>query len=242
DESQPPEDSETADTRGFRYDSWGKRVDETVVAVVSTYAGCHHDVESPIDADNHGVFFLNSHVSTYEIPDGASHTITVGEKRDDAELGWMSGTRDTLRNTGKSLWDVRQDDSGYPRPPAAEQEEDETPTANDVAAGDVPNDGTGMGMGPGMGMGMGMGMGTGHGTGMEEGAGITDPDVSWKHSPPPLAVGSFGGIHAGVSNFLFADGSVQSVANSLDPGTYRQLGHRSDGKLLLSGPTRPDLD
>src|SRR5437588_8984077 len=26
------------------------------------YAGCHHDVEAPIDADNQGVLFLNSHV------------------------------------------------------------------------------------------------------------------------------------------------------------------------------------
>ena len=26
------------------------------------YMGCHHDVEAPIDADNHGVLYLNSHV------------------------------------------------------------------------------------------------------------------------------------------------------------------------------------
>ena len=67
----------------------------------SNYAGCHHDVEAPIDADNHGVFFLNSHVRSRDILDGASHTIFLGEKKIDAdELGWMSGTRSTLRNTG----------------------------------------------------------------------------------------------------------------------------------------------
>ena len=67
----------------------------------ASYAGCHHDVEAPIDADNHGVFFLNSSIRSLDIPDGATHTIFVGEKQLDADdLGWMSGTRSTLRNTG----------------------------------------------------------------------------------------------------------------------------------------------
>ncbi len=70
----------------------------------SSYAACHHDVEAPIDVDNHGVFFLNSHVSYNDIPDGASTTIFVGEKRiTDVDLGWMSGTRATLRNTGTPI-------------------------------------------------------------------------------------------------------------------------------------------
>src|SRR5688500_5602120 len=29
----------------------------------SNYAGCHHDVEAPIDEDNRGVFFLNSQLA-----------------------------------------------------------------------------------------------------------------------------------------------------------------------------------
>ncbi|NQT11816.1 MAG: DUF1559 domain-containing protein [Planctomycetes bacterium] len=70
----------------------------------SSYAGCHHDVEAPIDADNHGVFFLNSSVQNRAIPDGATHTIFLGEKRlDKNDLGWMSGTRATLRNTGTPI-------------------------------------------------------------------------------------------------------------------------------------------
>ncbi|HEX4145533.1 MAG TPA: DUF1559 domain-containing protein [Pirellulales bacterium] len=70
----------------------------------SSYAGCHHDVEAPIDANNHGVLFLNSRISSDDIPDGAGHTIFVGEKivmPDD--LGWTSGTRATLRNTGLAI-------------------------------------------------------------------------------------------------------------------------------------------
>jgi prepilin-type N-terminal cleavage/methylation domain-containing protein len=70
----------------------------------SNYAGCHHDVEAPIAADNHGVLYLNSRIRRHEISDGAAYTIFVAEKRlDIADLGWMSGTRATLRNTGTRL-------------------------------------------------------------------------------------------------------------------------------------------
>ncbi len=70
----------------------------------SNYAGCHHDVEAPIDADNHGVFFLNSHVHLRDVPDGSTHTLFVGEKQmGERDLGWMSGTRATLRNTGTPI-------------------------------------------------------------------------------------------------------------------------------------------
>ncbi|QDV33036.1 DUF1559 domain-containing protein [Tautonia plasticadhaerens] len=70
----------------------------------SDYAGCHHDVEAPIDDDNHGVFFLNSAIRPDDIPDGTSNTIFIGEYRvspaTPPPLGWASGTRATLRNTG----------------------------------------------------------------------------------------------------------------------------------------------
>jgi prepilin-type processing-associated H-X9-DG protein len=67
----------------------------------SSYAGCHHDVEAPIDADNHGLLFLNSKIRFNEIDDGSSKTILLGEKFVDPAggLGWVSGTRETLRNT-----------------------------------------------------------------------------------------------------------------------------------------------
>ena len=60
----------------------------------SNYAGCHNDVETPIDVDNNGVLFLNSHISAHDVTDGTSNTIYVGEKlSDQSDLGWMSGTR-----------------------------------------------------------------------------------------------------------------------------------------------------
>jgi prepilin-type N-terminal cleavage/methylation domain-containing protein/prepilin-type processing-associated H-X9-DG protein len=69
---------------------------------VTTYAGCYHDVEAPINDDNHGLLFLNSHVRFDEIYDGSSNTLLLGEKLEsETDLGWMSGTRATLRNTAK---------------------------------------------------------------------------------------------------------------------------------------------
>ena len=72
--------------------------------VVSNYAGCHNDVETPIDANNHGVLFLNSHIAARDVTDGVTHTIYLGEKLlAPGDLGWMSGTRATLRNTGTPI-------------------------------------------------------------------------------------------------------------------------------------------
>jgi prepilin-type N-terminal cleavage/methylation domain-containing protein/prepilin-type processing-associated H-X9-DG protein len=71
---------------------------------MNNYAACHNDVEAPIDANNTGVFYLNSHLRSEDISDGTANTLYVGEKPlADAALGWASGTRDTLRNTGTPL-------------------------------------------------------------------------------------------------------------------------------------------
>jgi prepilin-type N-terminal cleavage/methylation domain-containing protein/prepilin-type processing-associated H-X9-DG protein len=68
---------------------------------MTNYVGCHNDVEAPIDAKNHGVFFLNSAIRYEDIPDGSSQTIFLGEKLNDGlGEGWASGTRASLRNTG----------------------------------------------------------------------------------------------------------------------------------------------
>ena len=70
---------------------------------LSNYAGCHHGVESPINNDNNGILFLNSKVRFDDIYDGSSNTILLSEHLFDVEisdLGWVSGTPSTLRNTG----------------------------------------------------------------------------------------------------------------------------------------------
>ncbi len=71
---------------------------------MNCYAGVHGDEETAIDHGNHGVLVLNHAVSFESITDGSASTLFVGEKAlTTSELGWMSGTRATLRNTGTKL-------------------------------------------------------------------------------------------------------------------------------------------
>lgn len=71
-------------------------------ASASSYAACHNDTEQPIDINNAGVFFLNSQITQDDITDGLKHTLLLGEKTSASDdLGWYSGTRASLRNTGK---------------------------------------------------------------------------------------------------------------------------------------------
>lgn len=68
-----------------------------------SYAGVHSGTETQIAEDNDGVFFLNSGVAYRDVQDGSTNTLFFGEKAItdlDKGLGWYSGTRSTLRNTG----------------------------------------------------------------------------------------------------------------------------------------------
>ena len=79
----------------------GEFYNEAHTIANGSYMGCHNDLEAPIDKDNHGVLFLNSQIRYSDIEDGSSKTLMLSEalvSKD--ELGWVSGTRATLRNTG----------------------------------------------------------------------------------------------------------------------------------------------
>ncbi len=90
----------------------GPRGDQSGTAIGwSSYAGCHNSIEAPIDVGNDGLLFLNSRIRFDDILDGSSHTLLVSEHVfEDPDpnngvspvvLGWPSGTRATLRNTGR---------------------------------------------------------------------------------------------------------------------------------------------
>ncbi len=71
----------------------------------SCYAGIHSSRETPIDVDNDGVFILNRATSQADITDGLGYTLFLGEKlsHPNDDLGWLSGTRSTIRNVGGGL-------------------------------------------------------------------------------------------------------------------------------------------
>jgi prepilin-type N-terminal cleavage/methylation domain-containing protein/prepilin-type processing-associated H-X9-DG protein len=101
----------------------------------SSYAGCFGGDDVAIDMNNNGLLFLNSGVGYHEIRDGASNTILAGEKiipMGFKDLGWMSGTMATLRNTGVAIntgWDIGGPRANRGGPIAPQQAPSDTATS-----------------------------------------------------------------------------------------------------------------
>ncbi|KAA1261239.1 Type II secretion system protein G precursor [Rubripirellula obstinata] len=73
-------------------------------ANASSYVGLHHPTEKSIDENDHGVFRLNVPVAREDVTDGLTNTAFVSEKLSNPDdLGWLSGTRATLRNVGGGI-------------------------------------------------------------------------------------------------------------------------------------------
>jgi prepilin-type N-terminal cleavage/methylation domain-containing protein/prepilin-type processing-associated H-X9-DG protein len=161
----------------------------------SSYAGCHHDVEAPIAANNTGMLYLNSRVNYDDITDGPAYTILLGEiRRGNPSLGWASGTRASLRNTGHPI-----------------SEQDSHTRAAGAGAGS---------------------------SNLTQMAYSTSNDLAGVESLvedgilPSNYVGGFASWHPMGNNFLFADGSVRLLKQSIDQHVYRSLGNRGDGNLI----------
>jgi prepilin-type N-terminal cleavage/methylation domain-containing protein len=193
----------------------------------SNYAGVHHDVEAPIDADNHGVFYLNSRTRYDDISDGLARTLFIGEKLIDgsADLGWLSGTRATLRNTGTPMNETGPDAPGRYLPLVLDGDAvaENSPSEPDEAG---PSEGT---------------------PAEEVAAGGLTPDAGDANtaSPPdtapdangvasPLYVGGFGSEHRNGANFAFGNGTVRFLSEDIDQKAYEQMGHRADGQLPIA--------
>ncbi|TWT92241.1 DUF1559 family PulG-like putative transporter [Neorhodopirellula pilleata] len=87
-------------------------------ANASSYVGLHHPTEKPIDETDHGVFVLNVAITRDDVSDGLSNTAFVSEKISGFDdLGWLSGTRATLRNAGDGI--VGAIDPWVKHPPTA---------------------------------------------------------------------------------------------------------------------------
>ncbi|TWU47243.1 putative major pilin subunit [Rubripirellula tenax] len=103
-------DPKNAEVRAIRLPSLLCPSATDVADNTTCYAGIHDSAETPIDATNNGVFRLNIPTRASDITDGLSYTVFVGEKLSHIgeDLGWMSGTRSSLRNMGHGLNDERR--------------------------------------------------------------------------------------------------------------------------------------
>ena len=48
----------------------------------------------------------------------------------------------------------------------------------------------------------------------------------------PIPVGGFSSNHPGGANFLFGDGSVRFLKQTINPTVYRNLANRADGEMI----------
>ncbi|WP_417390652.1 DUF1559 domain-containing protein [Gimesia sp.] len=106
-------------------------IDDNLQLSQTNYAACYNANEAPIDVNNSGVMFLNSSISYDQITDGSSNTIFIGEHLfDETNLGWLSGTRASLRNTGSINRDLPGHAGSWGStyiPTPEEQEEEKNP-------------------------------------------------------------------------------------------------------------------
>jgi len=185
------------------------------VEVYSTsYAGIHHSSESPIDEGNDGVFVLNRPTSNDDVTDGLSYTMFVAEKISSPkfELGWISGTRSSLRNAGHAINSLTgnlplrerptfavEDDWGMMTDDEAFMEFDEaTGEPKTIAKVDPPKPPTADASG--------------------------DPNF-------PLFVGGIQSNHPGGAYTLTGGGEVVFRSDSTDLIVLKQMANKADGEL-----------
>ncbi len=204
------------------------------------YAGCHHDVQAPIQSDNNGLLTLNSHVRFEELVDGLHQTILLGEA---ADTRWAEGTLGSLRNFGsgygevyilkyfrvdpttaagrlKQLQDrIREEQAAPPDSNVSDEDEgdfDESDTG-DPDSGDmdesnesIPAENT-------------------RELSVEELAG--QASATQQLNTQYRATG-FWPIHRDSGHFLLADGSVRGVSKSVNLEVLRRLANRHDHQAV----------
>ena len=211
----------------------------------SNYAGVYDSREVPIDVNCNGVLFLNSAIQFDDIIDGAAHTLLIGEKLvSTGELGWASGTRSSLRNTGSNLGGSSAFFGAVALPGVVSRSEMEAlafdATANEDAqaaqADAFLQSNSELGE-----------------------VRTTQPSIGeseWVADPRPMSewltladlpqiipgkpnggsdTGGFGSRHSGGAQFVYCDGSVRFLSRSMDGVVLQMMANRADRKLIDTG-------
>ena len=175
-------------------------------AAATCYYGIHNDFETPIDVNQNGFLFLNSSIRYEQITDGSSNTIYVAECRlnTGSDLGWMSGTRSSLRNLVVATPN---------NPPAAASLGDDG--AGNALSAAQPEQTFRL-----------------HATSLSNINGSNLRQELADMEAGREFVGGPSSFHVGGGHFVMGDGAVRFISQNIDPKTFRNLGHRSDGEML----------
>ena len=173
----------------------------------TNYCGIHNDFETPIDVDQNGVLFLNSSVRYEDVRDGSSNTFYVVETRLDATsaLGWMAGTRSSLRNVVIAVPKTTNNNGGQPGA------EEYTFASHKVGTFSDTDDL------------------------QRQLAELARQESNADGQTVAEVVGGPSSYHAGGFHALLGDGATRFISFNISPTLLRNLAHRADGEILGSG-------
>jgi len=147
-------------------------------------------------------------------------------------LGWMSGTPGTIRNTGNPINTFVGPFSNWPMPFRGNDLNTQNfPWSREAQKAVAPPIYGGMGMG-GM---SGQDWVVEEDDENDETDSTTKPDplkVWAKELPGQYKVGGYGSNHTGGANFLFGDGSMKLISNTVDLTVLQNMGHRNSGQVF----------
>lgn len=179
------------------------------IGATSDYAACYSDQDAPIDVASTGAFILNRRLRYDDLKDGAASTLFLAEKWSDGyDLGWMSGTRATLRNTGLPFTIQRGAISRrqLALPGMPEWSPDGQPLLSPFDKNEA------------------------------WGALVPPTGGDWSKSLPggggPAPVGGFHATHTAGGLAGFGDGRVTLLTSNMSLAVLQKLAHREDGQLV----------